>query len=181
MIYGLCAEEWKPVPGYEGRYEVSNLGRIASLPNKRRHSRLIMKQAPHKRTGYLLINLTNTGDDGKWRQKSFWVARLVALAFHGEPLDASFEVCHKDGCCTNNAANNLRWDTPTANNADKKLHGTDNGGSKNPRAKLSESEVRSIKQRFRSGHDVGEIASDHNVEVTTIKSIKNGQNWSHIQ
>lgn len=182
MTYALCAdEEWRPISGYEGRYEVSSCGRIASLPNRRRKSRLIMKQVAHKRSGYLLINLTDVGEDGKWRQKSFWVARIVALAFLGEPSCSSLEVCHKDGCETNNSVSNLRWGTKSENEADKKLHGTDNSGSRNPRSRLDEDKVRVIKRRIRAGHDVGVIALEYNVAINTIKSIKNGSNWRRVQ
>jgi hypothetical protein len=171
-------ELFLPVPGYEGRYEASSLGRIKSLPNKVRKTEIFLKFSTHPRTGYFLANLTN--HNGKrWVQKAFWVARLIALTFHG-PCPPGMEACHGDGVKTNNASNNLRWDTPTANQADRALHGTSNKGSQNPRAKLIESQVKEIKVRLFSGERPETIAPDYLVAVRTIMGIKNGYNWDHI-
>lgn len=126
----------------------------------------------------MLVNLT--GHDGKkWFQKVYWVARLVCAAFHG-PCPLGFEACHCDGDKTNNVASNLRWDSHTANQADRVIHGTSNIGSANPMARLSEPDVRAIKTRLKNGDHPKEIATDHSVALATIKNIKNGYNWKHI-
>lgn len=173
----LPGEVWKDIPGYEGRYQASSLGRIKSLPNSRRFTSLMLKQQVHIRTGYLFVNLTSH-NGVRWKQTGRWVARLIALAFHG-PCPAGCEVCHGDGVCTNNAADNLRWDTSVNNEADKVVHGTANIGSKNPRAKLNEDQVRKIKRALATEH-YRSIAARFGVAPNTIKAIKNGGNWSHI-
>ena len=172
------SEIWKAIFGYEDRYEASDLGRIRSLPNLRRKTILVMKQQPNVRDGYFYINLTSH-DGVRWKQNFHAVAKLIAIAFYG-PRPSGMEACHGDGDHQNNAAKNLRWDTPTGNAADKIAHGTENIGSQNPRAKLNESDVRRIKIRLSAGEHPKEIAPDFFVALTTIKAIKNGDNWGHV-
>lgn len=171
------SEVWKPIPGFVGRYEASSLGRIRSLPNKRRSTTLVMKLRKHK-SGYLQVRLTSH-DGTRWHQTLFWVARLVCLAFCG-PCPPGMEACHGDGYGANNASANLRWDTPVNNQADRAIHGTANIGSQNPRSKLVEAQVKEIKRRLSDGEHAAAIAPDYSVAVRTIKAIKNGYNWGHV-
>jgi hypothetical protein len=171
-------EHWKTIAGYEGRYEASDLGRIRSLPNLRRKTILIMRLQPNTRDGYFYVGLTSH-DGIRWRQKLHAVAKLVTTAFYG-PRPVGMEACHDNGDHQNNAAKNLRWDTPINNQADRIRHGTANIGSQNPSAKLNESDVRAIKIRLNAGEHPKNIAPDFSVGYTTIKSIKNGGNWGHI-
>ena len=91
-------EEWRDVPGYEGLYQVSNLGRV-----KNRHN-LIMKQRKDK-DGYCVIILSVNG-----KQKYTGVHRLVAAAFcyNSDPVNYD-QVNHKDKNTSNNCADNLEW------------------------------------------------------------------------
>ena len=99
-------ETWKPIAGYEGLYEVSDLGRIKSLKYGKEK---IMK--PQKiNNGYLLVELYK---DGHKKQK--YVHRLVADAFIQNPNNLE-TVNHKDEVKTNNAASNLEWMTKRDNN-----------------------------------------------------------------
>ena len=88
-------EIWKDVVGYEGLYEVSNLGRI------RRNGKILKPQKT--RDGYLRVHLSKNGiaKHGK-------VHRLVALAFLPNPQNLP-QINHKDEDKTNNAVNNLEW------------------------------------------------------------------------
>lgn len=91
-------EVWKPVVGYEGLYEVSNLGRVRNTKTG-----LILKPSKGK-SGYYLLTLYNNG-----KRSSNNVHRLVALAFP-EICGEWFEGCvvnHKDCNPANNAAANL--------------------------------------------------------------------------
>ena len=90
-------EEWKPVVGYEGLYEVSNTGQIRSL---KRNIILRPKKEP---TGYLRCNLSLNKN-----VKTFSIHRLVAQAFLPNP-DNLPEVNHKDEDKTNNRVENLEW------------------------------------------------------------------------
>ena len=94
----------KPIIGYEGLYEVSNLGRVRSYPNKSWSTTRILK--PWSNTdGYLLVDLCK---DKKVSHKR--VNRLVAEAFIPNPYNLP-EVGHKDEAIPpiNNRAENLYW------------------------------------------------------------------------
>ena len=103
-------EEWRPVVGYEGLYEVSNMGRVKSLERtvwdnrgcyRTVHERILK---PRKdRSGYLQVNLSKDG-----KVKWCTVHRLVAIAFL-DNADNLPEVNHKDEDKTNNCVENLEW------------------------------------------------------------------------
>lgn len=115
------AETWKPVPGYEGFYEVSDLGRVYSVPRQDpRGNRIggkILKQSLN-RGGYPLVGLNRDGNC-----KSFLVHRIVLMAYVGPPQEGE-EALHGDGNRTNGALVNLRWGTRSENNYDQVQHGT---------------------------------------------------------
>lgn len=108
MMALKITEEWRPVPGYEGLYEVSNTGRVRSLdreeyfngtsrPRKGRELSHIPKR------GYSLVKLCKDGT-----VRAVGIHRIVAAAFIPNPLGLP-EVNHKDECKTNNHASNLEW------------------------------------------------------------------------
>lgn len=94
-------EIWKPVEGYEGRYEVSNLGRIKSFSQKM-HGRIVQGSVSGR--GYRTVKLT----DSFGVEKNFTVHRLVAIAFI-DNTDNKPHVNHKDENKLNNCAYNLEW------------------------------------------------------------------------
>ena len=101
-------EVWKEIEGYEGIYEVSNLGRIRSLPRKGRKQIKVLCPSPNT-DGYLLVQLRRDG-----KRKSCLVHRLVLGAF--DPIiDTTLEGNHKDLDVTNNKLSNLEWCTPKEN------------------------------------------------------------------
>jgi hypothetical protein len=95
-------EIWKDVVGYEGRYEVSSLGRL-------RGPRKTTKGIPGSR-GYYQVFLRS--ESGKGITKNIHV--LVAEAFLGSRPEG-MHVCHSDGDKSNNSLKNLRYDTPKNN------------------------------------------------------------------
>lgn len=102
----VMEEIWKDVKGYEGYYQVSNLGRVRSLPRnkgKRVYGGKILKQVD-RGNGYLCISLS------KNNQKSplISVHQLVAQAFIDNPNNLP-QVNHIDGNKQNNRADNLEW------------------------------------------------------------------------
>jgi len=117
----IAAETWKPVVGYEGRYEVSSLGRVKSLPRKDIRGRTIrgrmLAQITHP-SGHIQVKLSL---DGACKQGR--VHRIVMLAFAGAQ-PAGCEVCHNDGNPANNSLTNLRWGTRSENLYDRVRHGT---------------------------------------------------------
>ena len=102
-------ELWRPVKEYDSLYEVSNFGRIRSLPrNGTINAVRIIKLNP-KKSGY--INATLTKNNSK---KTFRVHRLVAEAFIPNPKNKK-QVNHIDGDKSNNSVDNLERATPSEN------------------------------------------------------------------
>lgn len=108
-------EIWKAIEGYEGLYEVSNLGQVRSLshevPYRNGGVKMVKGKVLRQNTcrGYLKLELCK---DGKPRQHQ--VHRLVAKAFVDGYFDGA-QVNHKDECRSNNRADNLEWVTPRQN------------------------------------------------------------------
>ncbi len=101
-------EIWKDIEGYEGLYQVSNLGRVKSLNYKRTGKEKILIYRKHK-NGYIYIGLCKDGI-----VKSFRVHRLVAKTFISNPNNYE-EVNHKDEDKSNNCVENLEWCNPKYN------------------------------------------------------------------
>lgn len=110
----MIQEEWRPIKGYEGVYEVSSLARVRSLDVIK--NTLSRMQNPMKRpfkgkvltpklsnSGYLFVQLYSHS-----RSKNKYIHRLVAEAFCPNP-DNQKQVNHKDECKTNNLPENLEW------------------------------------------------------------------------
>lgn len=105
-------EIWKDIVGYEGLYQVSNLGRVKSLPKTDRFGRLYpekMKAQVNNGSGYLVVNLKHNG-----KQQMRTVHRLVAEAFIDNPLNCS-DINHMDGNKQNNKVDNLEFCTRSFN------------------------------------------------------------------
>jgi len=117
------SEQWKPIAGYEGYYQVSDLGRVRSMARVIPEPRWGARRQPAKihnpwlSHGYPNVTLHRDGI----RQTRI-VHRLVLEAFVG-PCPEGMEGCHNDGNPRNNRLDNLRWDTPLANNLDVIRHG----------------------------------------------------------
>ena len=102
-------EIWKDISGYEGLYQVSNLGDVRSLNYRRNGELKLLKQATNKQ-GYKQISLYKNG-----KIKTYKVHRLVAIAFIPNPNNLPV-VNHKDENPSNNNVNNLEWCTVAYNN-----------------------------------------------------------------
>lgn len=107
-------EEWRPIPGYEGRYEVSNLGRVRSFLKGKNGALL----KPWLRNGYPAVNLFAPSGDRK-----FMVHRLVLEAFVGPPR-GGHECRHLNGNPLDARLANLKWGTHAENMRDQVAHGT---------------------------------------------------------
>ena len=109
-------ESWLAVAGYEGAYEVSDLGRVRSLPGGHRHGKVLKLSCAGR--GYLTVWLCVEGVSHR-----FYVHHLVAIAFIGPRPDGMY-VCHGGPDFTDNRAVNLRYDTQHANMRDALVDGT---------------------------------------------------------
>lgn len=177
------AEEWRDIPGLEGRYQASSLGRIRSLPRSGKTCYGAQRQLPGRvlscnpsGIGYVRVNI-----DRRVR----FAHRLVAAAFIDNPNNLP-EVNHIDGNKGNCRPENLEWCTRRQNMAHAFATGLapirDPGrGDNSIAAKLSEAEVARIKARLRRGDRSIDVAREHSVCKSTIGEIKAGRSWSHIQ
>lgn len=155
-------EDWRDVPGYDGRYQVSNLGRVRSVPYVRyqqsKHPGVMMyKHHPGKimtptgnGSGYLIIGFHN----GK-NKKNYYIHRLVAEAFIPNP-DNLKEVNHIDYNKSNNIVTNLEWASRKENlewSHSRCLH---------PRSKQSTARLTNIGMRYISIRNGKYRVSIHN-------------------
>lgn len=99
-------EVWKDIAGYEGLYQVSNMGRVKSLLKKR----IIRKH--NTSNGYLQVHLYKNK-----KVKYEYIHRLVATAFCSEKSESRNEVNHIDGDRKNNTYLNLEWCTRSENHS----------------------------------------------------------------
>lgn len=124
----MDSEEWRAVVGYEGRYEVSNLGRVRSLDRLVRGGKGGLRPVKGRvlkpmagQYGHLSVDLCK---GGRRIRRMSRVHRLVLESFVG-PCPDGMEVCHYDGDPANNRIENLRYDTRSANMFDRVRHGRD--------------------------------------------------------
>lgn len=121
-------ERWRAVPGYEGSYEVSNLGRVRSLSRitdrGRKWRGRIMTPAVMGSNGYLIVSLWREG-----KQRTALVHRLVLSAFVGPAPDGA-EGRHGLGGPADNRLSNLAWGSHSENQVDQVAHGTHANASK---------------------------------------------------
>lgn len=113
-------ENWKPVVGFEGLYEVSDQGRVRSLNRVRSNGRFYPSKilSPPKRGRYLKVSLIS---GGVHFQRS--VHRLVLEAFVGPaPEDKPFGL-HLNDIPTDNRLENLRWGNASENKFDEIRNG----------------------------------------------------------
>lgn len=147
-------EIWKDIKGYEGIYQVSNLGRVKALERvwysgrngctKRTKPEHIMKYRLAKNTGYCLLKLVKNGVE-----KHVLVHRLVAETFIPNPNNLP-EVNHIDGNKENNCVDNLEWCTEKENIS----HATENklrviDGCNNWQAKMSPKDIAFIRNNYK--------------------------------
>ena len=164
-------EVWKPVPGYEGLYEVSDLGRVRSLDRlclgrDRReevhHGKVL--NAQKLKNGYLEVYLCRGS-----KRKHRTIHSLVAEAFLG-PRPEKCDIMHSDGNRENNCVSNLSYDTRAEN-----LHSTYSYGGKQANGKLSLTDVDDVRARLYRGESAYSIAKDYSVHPTAIYHIRDGK------
>lgn len=177
----MPTEIWKDVVGFEGHYQVSNLGNVRSLPRLRLSrggsfapvkGKMLVPQL--KKDGYFRVHLRK--DEINTYPS---VHRLVAQAF----LDNSENkpcVNHKDGVKVNNTVDNLEWCTVSENT----IHAIRCGlytppvikdftlyGDNHPNTKISQSDISVIFEMRKSGKKLKSIADSFNVGISQIHRI----------
>jgi hypothetical protein len=177
-------EKWKDVPGYEGYYQVSDIGNVKSM--SRLIQRIYKNKTPscffskekilkpvRKSKGYYHLTLHK---DGIAKQAT--IHRLVMSAFSGV---SSMEINHKDGIKANNVLENLEYCDRKHNvrhsfklglNKPRTLR-----GEKNPMSKLSKQDVMQIKKLISQGISQKKIGDMFGVAQTSIHNIHKKKTW----
>lgn len=110
---------WKDIPGYEGIYQISRQGQLRSLA-RTAHGGIRRRAMPlaisYTDRDYAVVALNKKG-----RRRMYYVHQLVLRTFIG-PRPRNQEACHNNGQRRDNRLCNLRWDTHTANCADRERH-----------------------------------------------------------
>jgi hypothetical protein len=124
-------ENWLPVVGWEGRYEVSDQGHVARLGrvvNGPHGStiRLPRKALKPRPTGNGHLTVILTGEGGERKAKS---VHLLVLEAHVGPRPEGMVACHGPGGKHDNHVHNLRWDTQSSNIRDTLADGTHPSGA----------------------------------------------------
>jgi len=168
----IVNEEWKPIIGYEGLYEISNFGRIKTLKRKFVLQTKLFKQQTSI-YGYYIVTLNK----GNKETKNYLVHILVAKHFIPNPQNKP-EVNHKKGIKKDNRFFELEWSTKLEN----VQHAFSTGlvchkGVKNANCKLSDNDVIEI---FNSTDSYKELSERYAVNKTLISSIKTGSRWGHL-
>jgi hypothetical protein len=172
----LKNELFKDIPGYEGRYQVSNLGRIKVHREKQKYKPMLcsIRATNSLSNGYKNITL-----GFKSRKKTFLIHRIVMLAFYGPP-GGGMVVNHKDGIKYNNNLKNLEYITQKENIAHARENGKIPRGEQHYFSKFSEKDIIKVKKLIADGLTQKEVAHLFNVRQPTIHKIITGKTWSHL-
>lgn len=115
-VENIEGEFWKDIKGYEGLYQISNLGRVKGLRRLTKRSNSFMELAERILCsildvhGYLIVHLSKEN-----KKKKFYIHRLLGEYFVGNPNNREC-INHKNGIKTDNSLENLEWCTLADNN-----------------------------------------------------------------
>lgn len=179
----MPSERWLPVVGYEGLYEVSDLGRVRSLDRDHTFRDRWGVQRPRRIRGQLLrpqvvfgyskvpLNRQGHGSDRQC------VHVLVLTAFVG-PRPEGLDTRHLNGVRADCRLENLVWGTKAQNEADKLAHGTLLHGESHPSSKLTAREVADIRAAYRAREvSCRALGEQYGVSLACIQDIVSGRSW----
>ncbi len=156
-------EEWRDIPGYEGRYRVSNRGSVMSLAFGGRSGVTGFLKPSINSRGYHFVDLS---------QRAHLVHRLVMCAFVGT---SDLDVNHKDGNQQNNHLENLEYCTHQEN----LHHAVDTLGKYHGRLTLDD--VREIRLLLSEGQSQKEIAKRFSITQSSVSTIKTRRYWNRMK
>lgn len=170
-------EEWRPVPGYEGIYSVSDLGNVR-IEVKRRYSNLRAGQQVkpgRDRDGYFHIGLSTTGSHEQ--RRLFKVHRLVWEAFCG-PIPPGLQINHKNGVRDDNRLENLELMTCGENIRHSiAVLGKTRKGEHGSNARLTNAQVVAIRERAVGGESRESLARAFGITKVNVRNITKGRTW----
>lgn len=169
-------EEWRPVVGYEGWYEVSNRGNIKRVAKgKGARPGVILKGDIRYDKCKVVVLLTGSAAS----KKTQYVHRIVAAAFLG-PIPPGYTINHKDFDRTNNCVANLEIITAGENKLHAFLGGRIPKGDNHWNAILTERDIPTIRDLL-THQSCAKIARLYGVTSGAIRDIRDRRNWSHIK
>lgn len=171
-------ETWVPAYGYESLHSVSDLGRVRNEANRKgTHPGLILKERASSRKLDRPHVLLRDGD----KVKKWYVHRLVYFSFNG-PIPDDMEIDHINGDSRDHRLSNLEAVTKLENMRRAHHMGLMNTakGSKQHRARFTEQQVLSIRQRVASGEKQVDLAVEFGVTPTAINCIVKRLTWKHV-
>jgi DNA-binding transcriptional regulator YiaG len=164
---------WKTIDRFPD-YEVSNEGQVRrSKGGRGAIAGKLLKWHTHTSTGYPDIRFSVEG-----KQTSIPVHRIVATAFFGAKPD-DMQIRHLDGNKMNNHIDNLCYGTAKENAQDKIQHGRSSQGIKNPKNKLTEHQVESIR-KMHGTSKAKNVAYIFGLSKSTVYRIWNKKYWNHL-
>lgn len=171
-------EIWKPVPGWESLYHISNHGRVKRISPTKHTKRYgnILKPREDK-DGYLVLQLSRAG-----QKKYVAIHRLVAAAFLGPRPIGDYTVNHCNGDKKDNRPKNLEWLTRIENDRHARdvLHMA-RLGEKHGMSKLTAKQVKQIRKLYASQrYTLASLGQRYNVTLHAIWRIVHRKTWKHI-
>lgn len=173
-------EEWRQIQGFEGLYDVSNLGRVKSVERRcahqghtRRVPERVLKVTNDPR-GYAVVTLSLDSKNNTRR-----VHILVARAFLGAAPDG-MEVNHRDNNRGNSCIDNLFYGTHLENMDQRQRDGRTARGDANGRTKLSSDDVREIR-RLRGVVSTYALADRFGVSYTSVWQAQVRKTFKHVE
>lgn len=181
----MAREHWKPIKGYVGWYEVSNLGRIRSVDRRVMVPNRWGGVSKTKRRGQL--RKLSVDRDGYWRvglykqgfQRFLLVHRLVAKTFLANPKRLP-EVDHADSDRLNAKVDNLTWVTELGNVRLTVSRGRTCRGESSPNTKLTIQKVQRIRACFALGASKVSLAKMFGVSDVAIGAVVTRRTWAHV-
>lgn len=188
-------EIWKDIPGFEGHYQASNLGKLRSLDRSHffttRHKTKGFRKIKGREirpkfcaaNGYWMISLSKGG-------KIYYntLHKVVALTFLIKP-EGKYEINHKDGVKINNHIENLEWVTSSENRKHAFKMGLQDKtiaaakarcGMKASNVRFNNSQIKKIREENKNGLSLRKLAIKYKCGKSTIFGIVKRQTWRHI-
>lgn len=168
-------EEWRDVPNSNGRYMVSNYGRVKSFVFDKENGR-IMSPAVLRNFYALKLHCNKV-------VYSWYIHKLVAEVFLPKPTSPDLtHVLHLDYNTRNNHVDNLKWvEKAKINEKNKLKYARSNKRRKPNNTKLKESDVALLKLMLLRGVTHVEIAKLFCISEMQVTRIKRGENWGHVK
>lgn len=175
-------ERWLPVPGYDGLYEVSDLGNV-------RYLRRRVGGGDRKLSAPVIMSPSLSKKNRRRVKLRDWpggvtyavVYRLVLEAFVG-PCPAGMEARHLDGDSANDALSNLRWGTKAENADDNRRLGVHGGvpGERHHAAKITADGVRAIRAEPAFDGVTAMLAKCFFISARQVRDIRAGRQWASV-